>query len=106
MEKRPIRELIAHLEQELIRVGYKEGTLGFYRDNWKRIIAYFDEIGEQYYSESVAMEYVDRKCDFFAKEKAGLLTQSNIYLFRIIRRSVISNSMAPYYVVTCEVYLK
>jgi site-specific recombinase XerD len=31
------------------------------------------------------MEYVDKKCDFFAKEKAGLLTQSNIYLFRIVR---------------------
>ncbi|NHB97910.1 site-specific integrase [Photorhabdus stackebrandtii] len=31
------------------------------------------------------MQYVDEKCDFFAKEKAGLLTQSNIYLFRIVR---------------------
>jgi site-specific recombinase XerD len=31
------------------------------------------------------MEYVDRRCDFFAKEQAGLLTQSNIYLFRIVR---------------------
>jgi site-specific recombinase XerD len=31
------------------------------------------------------MQYVDSKCDFFAKEQSGLLTQSNIYLFRTVR---------------------
>jgi len=85
MDNLPIRELITLLEQELIRVGYKDATLNYYRDNWKRIIAYFDEHGEKFFSETTAMQYVDTKCDFFAKEKAGLLTQSNIYLFRIIR---------------------
>jgi len=85
MKNLPIRELITLLEQELSRVGYKDATLKYYRDNWKRIIAYFDKHNEQIFSESVAMQYVDSKCDFFAKEKAGLLTQSNIYLFRIIR---------------------
>ena len=85
MENLPIRELVTLLEQELIRVGYKEATLNYYRDNWKRIIAYFEERGERVFSEAVAMQYVDGKCNFFAKEKAGLLTQSNIYLFRIVR---------------------
>ena len=85
MENLSIRELVTLLEQELIRVGYKDATLNYYRDNWKRIILYFDESGEQFFSEAVAMQYVDGKCDFFAKEKAGLLTQSNIYLFRIVR---------------------
>ncbi len=85
MEKQPIRELVNSLEQELLRVGYKDATLNYYRDNWKRIITYFDEHGEKFFSEEAAMRYVDEKCDFFAKEKAGLLTQSNIYLFRIVR---------------------
>lgn len=80
-----IRDLITLLEQELIRVGYKDATLNYYRDNWKRIIAYFDERGEKFFSEATAMQYVDGKCDFFAKDKSGLLTQSNIYLFRIVR---------------------
>lgn len=39
----------------------------------------------RFFSESIAMRYVDEKCDFFAKESAGLLTQSNIYLFWIVR---------------------
>ncbi len=85
MKRQPIRELVNLLEQELLRMGYKDATLNYYRDNWKRIIAYFDEHGEQFFSEAVAMRYVDEKCGFFAKEKAGLLTQSNIYLFRIVR---------------------
>ena len=42
MSNQPIRELITLLEQELIRQGYKEATLNYYRENWKRIIAYFD----------------------------------------------------------------
>jgi len=85
MEKTTVKELVSRLEQELIRQGYKEATLNYYRTNWKRIAAYFDERGEEFFSEAVAMEYVYKKCDFFAKEKNGKLTQSNIYLFRIVR---------------------
>ena len=84
MNKIPIKELIHLLEQELIRQGYKDSTLKYYRDIWKRIAAYFEERGEAYFSEPMAMEYVDKKCDYFAKEKAGLLTQSNSYLFRVV----------------------
>jgi site-specific recombinase XerD len=85
MDRKPISELISLLEQELIRAGYKESTLNYYRNNWKQIVRYFKEIGEEYFSEAPAMKYVDGKCDFFAKEQAGKLTQSNIYLFRIVR---------------------
>lgn len=64
---------------------YKEATLEYYRVNWTRIVRYFENHNEGFYSESVAMEYVDEKCDFFAKEKADLLTQSKVYLFRLVR---------------------
>ncbi|MBX9111826.1 hypothetical protein [Parabacteroides johnsonii] len=80
-----LRELISLLEQELVRMYYKEATLEYYRVNWTRIVRYFENHNEGFYSESVAMEYVDEKCDFFAKEKADLLTQSKVYLFRLVR---------------------
>jgi len=85
MERPTIRELVSNLERELIRMGYAEATLKYYRANWKMIIAHFEKIGEDYFSEATAMDYVDKKCDFFRKEQAGELTQSNIYLFRIVR---------------------
>ena len=85
MERLPIKELLNKLEKELQRMSYAEATLDYYRVNWKRIIAHFDDIGETYFSETIAMQYVDSKCGFFEKEQAGTLTQSNIYLFRIVR---------------------
>jgi site-specific recombinase XerD len=85
MEQLPMKELIKRLEQELIRMGYAEATLNYYRVNWKRIEAHFEALGETYFSEAIAMKYVDDKCGFFEKEQSGKLTQSNIYLFRIVR---------------------
>jgi len=85
MERLPIKDLVVRLEKELQRMGYAESTLDYYRTNWKKIISHFDELGETFFSETVAMHYVDNKCNFFEKERTGTLTQSNIYLFRIIR---------------------
>jgi len=85
MNKVPIHELIDKLDKELLRMGYKEATINYYRKNWKGLIAYFEKENESFFSENTAMKYVDEKCDFFAKEEAGLLTQSNIYLFRVVR---------------------
>jgi site-specific recombinase XerD len=85
MAKETLKELLKGLEQALIRMNYKEATLAYYRANWSRLISYFESQGEATFSETTAMKYVDRKCDFFVKEQSGLLTQSNIYLFRIVR---------------------
>jgi site-specific recombinase XerD len=85
MERLPVKELVIRLEQELIRMGYAQATLDYYRRNWRMITAYFEDRGEACFSELIAMEYVDNKCGFFDKEHAGTLTQSHVYLFRIIR---------------------
>lgn len=84
MERLPIKELINRLERELIRMGYAEATLNYYRGNRRRIENHFDELGEACFTEAIAMEYADSKCGFFEKEQVGELTQSNIYLFRIV----------------------
>ena len=39
MEKVSLQELVKLLEQELIRVGYKDATLSYYRSYWEKIIA-------------------------------------------------------------------
>jgi hypothetical protein len=79
MEKVPVSQLITLLEQELIRQGYKDTTLKYYRDIWKRIAAHFESCGEIYFSESVAMEYVDGKCDFFKKESKVIDIRPKIF---------------------------
>lgn len=69
----------------MIRMHYKEATLVHYRRQWNRLISYFDKKGELYFSESTALEFVDKESNFFEKEKKGELTQSNVYLFRMVR---------------------
>lgn len=65
----PLRGLISLLEQELVRMHYKETTLKYYRVNWARLVRYFEGRNEEFYSETVAMEYVDEKCDFLQRRK-------------------------------------
>ena len=49
MEKVSLQELVKLLEQELVRVGYKEATLSYYRVHWKKIVAHFERKGEIFF---------------------------------------------------------
>ena len=40
----------------------------------EKAFAYFDERGEHFFSEKTAMQYVDEKCDFFAKSLFSIFT--------------------------------
>jgi hypothetical protein len=42
---------------------------------------YFTARGVEEFSLDVAMEWVDEACGFFAKEQAGALKQTDVYLF-------------------------
>ena len=85
MKKMPVKELIQAYEQELLRSNYKEETLRYYRRCWKGIASHFESLGEIYFSESIAMDYIDAKCGFRAKEDANKLTPKDVYLYRIVR---------------------
>ncbi len=40
MQKKPLKDLLQELEQELLRLGYTEGSMKFYRNRWKKIIQF------------------------------------------------------------------
>ena len=76
--------LVSGLEAEMIRLGYKESTMVWYHGAWRRLQRYFTARGVEEFSLDVAMEWVDEACDgFFAKEQAGTLKQTDVYLFRV-----------------------
>jgi integrase len=75
--------LVSGLEAEMIRLGYKDSTMVWYRGAWRRLQRYFTARGVEEFSLDVAMEWVDEACGFFAKEQAGTLKQTDVYLFRI-----------------------
>ena len=75
--------LVSGLEAEMIRLGYKDSTMVWYRGAWRRLQRYFTARGVEEFSLDVAMEWVDEACGFFAKEQAGTLRQTDVYLFRV-----------------------
>ena len=77
-------ELVSGLDAELVRLGYKPSTLKWYRGSWRRLERWFASRGVQEFSLDVAMAWVDEACGgFFAKEQAGTLKQTDVYLFRV-----------------------
>ena len=76
--------LVSGLEAEMIRLGYKDSTMTWYHGAWRRLQRYFAARGVEEFSLDVAMEWVDEACGgFFAKEQAGTLRQTEVYLFRV-----------------------
>jgi integrase len=79
-----VGELVSGLDAELVRLGYKPSTLKWYRGCWRRLERYFASRGACEFSLDIAMAWVDEACGgFFAKEQAGTLKQTDVYLFRV-----------------------
>ena len=75
--------LVSGLDAELRRLGYKDSTMVWYRGCWRRMQKYFAARGVEEFSLDVAMAWVDDACGFFAKEQAGTLKPTDVYLFRV-----------------------
>jgi hypothetical protein len=79
-----VSELVSALDAELVRLGYQPSTLKWYRGYWRRLERWFAAQGVQEFSLDVAMAWVDGACGgFFAKEQAGTLKQTDVYVFRV-----------------------
>jgi len=75
--------LISDLDAELVRLGYKDSTMAWYRRCWRRLERFFAAQDIEAFSLDRAMAWVDDTCDFFAKESAGTLKPTDVYLFRV-----------------------
>src|SRR5690349_5889332 len=79
-----VSELVSGLDAELMRLGYRPSTMVWYRGCWRRLERFFAFRGVQEFSLDVAMAWVDQACGgFFAKEQAGTLKTTDVYLFRV-----------------------
>src|ERR1017187_9512399 len=79
-----VSELVSGLDAELVRLGYKASTMVWYRGCWRRLERFFASRGVQEFSLDLAMAWVDHACGgFFAKEQAGTLKPTDVYLFRV-----------------------
>src|SRR5580658_7187998 len=54
--------LVAGLDAALMRLGYKDSTMVWYRGCWRRMEKYFAARGAEEFSLDVAMAWVDAAC--------------------------------------------
>ncbi|MBM7616451.1 site-specific integrase [Alkaliphilus hydrothermalis] len=85
MQKKPIKELLHDLEQELLRLGYTEGSMKFYRNRWQKILQFTEERNETHYSEKLGIDYVESYFQIFEKDFDKTLSQKDTQELRIIR---------------------
>ena len=78
-----VSALVSGLDAELMRLGYKDSTMIWYRGCWRRLEKFFASVGVEEFSRDLAMMWVDESCGFFAKEQAGTLKPTDVYLFRV-----------------------
>ena len=85
MQEKPLVALINELEQEMLRLGYTEGTMNFYRRRWKMLLHFAQERGEIYYSERLGIDFVEKHFQIFEKDFNRTLSQSETQELRVIR---------------------
>ncbi|HEY9062301.1 MAG TPA: site-specific integrase [Pseudobacteroides sp.] len=85
MLKKPLKELLEGLEQELLRLGYSEGSLKFYRNRWSKLIKFAEERNEIYYSEQLGIDFIEIHYRIFEKDFDKTLSQKDTQELRIIR---------------------
>jgi site-specific recombinase XerD len=85
MQKKPLTELLYDLEQEMLRLGYTEGSLQFYRRRWKMLLQFAEKRGESFFSERLGIDFVEENFQILEKDFSRTLSQSNTQDLRVIR---------------------
>src|SRR4030042_38343 len=85
MQKKPLTKLLHDLEQEMLRLGFTEGSMMFYRRRWEMLLQFAQERGETYYSEQMGIDFVEKHFHILEKDFTRTLSQSETQELRIIR---------------------
>ena len=85
MQNKPLKNLLQELENELLRLGYTEGSMKFYRNRWEKIIQFAEERDEIFYSEQLGINYVEHHYQILEKDFEKTLSQKDTQELRIIR---------------------
>lgn len=85
MDKTYLPDLIAGLEQELLRLGYTKGSMTFYRRRWNQLMAYAEDRSECYYTEQLGMDFLKEFFGVTQEDFSRTLPQAETQEIRVIR---------------------
>lgn len=85
MHQKPLTELLEELERELLRLGYTEASIKFYRRRWDMLLKFAANRNEIYYSEQLGMDFVEKHFRILEKDFDKTLSQKDTQELRVIR---------------------
>ena len=85
MEPQTLHELLTDLEQELLRLGYTEGSMTFYRGRWRKLREFASKKGNVHYSEQLGTDFVREFYGIMPDDFSRTLNQSQTQELRVIR---------------------
>jgi site-specific recombinase XerD len=85
MQKKILVDLLHDVEQEMLRLGYTEGSMQFYRRRWQMLLQFATECGEVFYSEELGIAFVEKHFNISKEDFDRTLSQSATQELRIIR---------------------
>ena len=85
MKNQNLKELIGNLEKELLRLGYSEGSMTFYKRRWQQLLAFAKEQGVTHYSERLGIDFIEQCFNILEKDFEGTLKQCEVQNLRVIR---------------------
>lgn len=85
MQQQLLSSLLVELEEELLRLGYTEGTMKFYRNRWRKLSDFANKRGDTYYTEQLGIDFVQEYFGIVQDDFGKTLSQSQTQELRIIR---------------------
>jgi site-specific recombinase XerD len=85
MQQQPLTALLQDLEQELLRLGYTEGSMTFYRNRWRKLEEYAGRCGQVYYTEQFGIDFVQEYFGISQDDFSRTLNQAQTQDLRVIR---------------------
>ena len=85
MQKQTLREVLRDLEQELLRLGYTNGSMTFYRNRWRKLENFADRNGQVYYTEQLGIDFVREYFGITQDDFSRILNQAQTQELRVVR---------------------
>lgn len=85
MKKILLTGLLHDLEQQLLSLGYTNGSIKFYRWQWKKLLEFAHERGEKFYSERLGIDFIEKYYNISEQKFNQPLSQSETQKLRVIR---------------------
>lgn len=85
MKQFPLLQLIKELENELVRLGYSNGSMKFYKNRWQKLLDFALRNNHVFFTEQLGIDFLETNFQISQKDFNRTLSQKDTQELRVIR---------------------